>query len=120
LSIKKKDKQQPPTEEEFIRFKPQRGPYTWEITKEGTIEIKVPKFTSSVGISFCKLLRKDNTFTANLDPLGSFIWKQCTGTKTVKSILVAVKKEYPDEKNIDQRLYVFLQQLHALGYLTLT
>jgi len=79
--------------------------------------ITVPKFTSNVGKSFCKVLKRDNTFLANLDKLGSSIWKQCEGTKTVKEILDVITKEFPDEKNIDQRLFLFLQQLGALGYL---
>jgi hypothetical protein len=63
-------------------------------------------------------LRKDDVFTANLDALGSVIWKQCDGTKTVQQILEVVSKEFPDEKNLDQRLFLFLQQLKALNYLT--
>jgi len=63
------------------------------------------------------VLKRDNTFSANLDKLGSSIWKQCEGTKTVKEILDVVTKEFPDEKNIDQRLFLFLQQLRALCYI---
>jgi hypothetical protein len=81
------------------------------------VVITVPKFTSNVGKSFCKTLKRDNTFKANLDKLGSTIWKQCEGTKTVKEILDVVTKEFPDEKNIDQRLFLFLQQLRALCYI---
>ena len=80
--------------------------------------ITVPKFTSNFGKSFCKVLKRDNTFKANLDKLGSSIWKQCEGTKTVKEILEVITKEFPDEKNIDQRLFLFLQQLKALCYIT--
>ena len=79
--------------------------------------ITVPKFTSKIGKSFCKTLKRDNIFKANLDKLGSTIWKQCEGTKTVKEILDVVTKEFPDEKNIDQRLFLFLQQLRALCYI---
>jgi hypothetical protein len=63
------------------------------------------------------VLKRDNTFKANLDKLGSTIWKQCEGTKTVKEILDVVTKEFPDEKNIDQRFFLFLQQLKALSYI---
>ena len=77
----------------------------------------MPKFTGKVGMSFCKVLRKDNIFTANLDKLGSVIWSQCDGTKPVKEILVVVTKEFPNEKDIDQRLFLFLQQLYALNYI---
>jgi hypothetical protein len=81
------------------------------------VVITVPKFTSNFGKSFCKTLKRDNTFKANLDKLGSSIWKQSEGTKTVKEILDVVTKEFPDEKNIDQRLFLFLQQLRALCYI---
>lgn len=37
--------------------------------------------------------------------------------KTVKEILDVIIKEFPEEKNIDQRLFLFLQQLRALGYI---
>jgi hypothetical protein len=77
----------------------------------------VPKFTSKIGKSFCRVLKKENVFKANLDKLGSAIWKQCDGTKSVKEILAVVTKESPDEKNIDQRLFLFLQQLYALHYI---
>ena len=84
---------------------------------DGLVVITVPKFTSNLGKSFCKVLKRDNTFSANLDKLGSSIWKQCEGTKTVKEILEVITKEFPDEKNIDQRLFLFLQQLRALCYI---
>jgi hypothetical protein len=35
----------------------------------------------------------------------------------VKIILENLKKEFPDEKNIDQRLYLFLQQMKNLNYI---
>jgi len=63
------------------------------------------------------VLKRDNTFSANLDKLGSTIWKQCDGTKTVKEILDVITKDFPHEKNIDQRLFLFLQQLKALSYI---
>jgi hypothetical protein len=63
------------------------------------------------------VLKRDNTFKANLDKLGSVIWKQCDGTTSVKEILDVVTKEFPDGKNIDQRLFLFIQQLRALCYI---
>jgi len=78
----------------------------------------VPKFTGKVGKSFCKILRREDVFTANLDALGSMIWKQCDGTRSVQQILEVITKEFPKEKDIDQRLFLFLQQLRALNYIT--
>lgn len=78
----------------------------------------MPKFNGKVGQSFCKALKRKNIFETNLDKLGSLIWIQCDGKKTVKEILEVITKEFPDEKNIDQRLFLFLQQLKVLNYIS--
>lgn len=83
------------------------------------MQIKVPKFTGAVGKSFVKAMKKENLFTANLDALGSSVWKQCDGSVTVKEILDKIKVEFPDQSDIDQRLFLFLQQLHSLRYINL-
>jgi hypothetical protein len=92
--------------------------FQWSTDADGLVTLIVPKFTGKLGKSFCKVLKRENTFEAHLDKLGSAIWIQCDGIKNVKEILVVITKEYPDEKNIDQRLFLFLQQLKALNYLT--
>lgn len=113
----KKSKARLPTREEFLQYVPKRAEYSWETNDKGLVSITVPKFTSNFGKSFCTLVKKENTFSANLDRRGSFIWKQCDG-KTVKEILDLLTKEFPDEKEIDQRLFLFLQQMYALHYLS--
>jgi hypothetical protein len=115
----KKSKPRLPTEKEFLTKRPQREDFEWYTDEQGYVHIQVPKFTSTLGISFCKLIRKENVFSANLDAIGSRIWKQCDGEHTVKDILNLLKKEFHKEKNIDQRLYLFLQQMYSLHYLTL-
>jgi hypothetical protein len=74
---------------------------------------------SGFGKKFVKVMKRDNIFTAHLDRLGSSVWKQCDGTVTVKEILDKVIVEFPDEKDIDQRLFLFLQQLYSLRYIAL-
>jgi len=102
---------------EFLQFRPQRLDFEWYTNDDDLVIIKVPKFKSSFGKSFCRLLRKDNAFTANLDKLGSLIWKHCDGRNTVKDILEIIKKEFPKEENIDQRLFLFLRQIKSLNYI---
>lgn len=80
--------------------------------------VSVPKFTSKTGAKFVKLLHKENKIEANLDALGSFVWVTIDGQLTVKDVLGRVKEKFPAEENIDQRLFLFLQQLKALHYLT--
>ena len=113
----KKEKYRPPTVEEFLKYKPRRLDFKWSINTEELVEIIVPKFKGNVGKSFCKVIRKDNMFTANMDRLGSLVWKNCDGDKTVGQILEIVKKEFPKEKNMDQRLFSFIQQMVGLNYI---
>jgi len=107
-----------PTVDEFLLYKPKRLDFKWSTNNEGLVTLTVPKFTGKVGKSFCKVLKRENTFEAHLDRLGSVIWNQCDGTTLVKDILIMITKEFPDEKNIDQRLFLFLQQMKALNYMT--
>ncbi|MFH1100501.1 MAG: PqqD family protein [Methanobacteriota archaeon] len=118
-TTKKSDTNRLPTVEEFLRFQPKRLDFPWETDEQGLVHITVPKFTSTVGKQFCQLVRKENVFTANLDKLGSLVWAQCDGDTTVQQILDRLKNEYPDQKNIDQRLFLFLYQMNKLRYLTL-
>ena len=115
----KKNKEKPrlPTVEEMLQYKPIRADFKWSTNKDDLVEITVPKFKSNFGISFCKLIKKENTFTANMDKIGSIVWKNCDGKNTIKDILDILKKEYPNEKNIDQRLFLFIQQMNGLNYI---
>ena len=114
-----KQKYRAPTVDEFLKFTPKRSELEWTTTEEGLVVIKVPKFESNFGQSFCKLVKKDNTFDASMDKIGSLVWKNCDGKNSVKDILEMMKKEFPDEKDIDQRLFLFLQQMQALHYINL-
>jgi len=107
-----------PTVDEFLLYKPKRLEFKWSTNNDGLVTVTVPKFTGKLGKSFCKVLKRDNTFEAHLDRLGSVIWNHCDGTTLVKDILIVITKEFPDEKNIDQRLFLFLQQMKALNYMT--
>ena len=115
----KPKKRRLPTEDEFLRYVPTRAEYEWSTNDEGLVEIKVPKFNSNFGKSFCKIIKKDNIFNARMDKIGSIVWKNCDGKNSVKDILEILKKKLPKEENIDQRLFLFLQQMHGLHYITL-
>jgi len=117
LFKKNKEKPRLPTVEEMLRFQPKRGDFQWETDKEGLIQIKVPKFKSNFGVSFCKLIKKEDVFIANMDKLGSIIWQHCDGINSLKDILKILNKEFPKEKNIDQRLFLFIQQMIGLNYI---
>ena len=117
MARKNKEKYRPPTADEFLQFRPKRLDFEWHTNEKDLVSLKVPKFKSNFGKSFCKLIRKEDTFPANLDKLGSIVWKNCDGKNTVKQILEIIKKEFPKEENIDQRFFLFLQQMRSLHYI---
>ena len=120
MRIKNKEKQEKyrlPTVEEFLQYRPRRLYFEWSTNAEGLVEMTVPKFKGNLGKSFCKVIRKENMFTANMDRLGSIVWKNCDGKRTVGQLLEIVKKEFPEEKNVDQRLFSFIQQMGSLNYI---
>ena len=120
MRIKNKEKQEKyrlPTVEKFLQYRPRRLGFEWSTNAEGLVEMTVPKFNGNLGKSFCKVIRKENMFTANMDRLGSIVWKNCDGERTVGQLLEIVKKEFPEEKNMDQRLFSFIQQMGSLNYI---
>jgi len=112
-----KEKYRKPTVEEFLVLKPCRSEYEWHTDDQGLVHIVVPKFQSGVGKKFCKVVRKKDSFTADMDKIGSFIWKRCDGVKTVKEILDELTAEFSDQQQLDQRLFLFLQQMNQLNYI---
>lgn len=119
LKKNKKQKARLPTVEEFLGFIPKKADLEWNTNSDGVVEIKVPKFKSKLGESFCRFIRRENVFNARMDKIGSVVWLNCDGKKTVKDILEILKKEFPEEENIDQRLFLFLRKMDSLGYIEL-
>jgi len=117
--LRKKNKPRLPTEDEFLQYIPNRADLEWAVNSKGLVEIMVPKFKSKFGKSFCKLIKKDNKFAAKMDKIGSTVWQECDGKKSVKDILDILNKKFHKEKNIDQRLFLFLQQMNSLKYIEL-
>jgi len=106
-----------PTTEEFLGFRPKRLDFFWSTDSKGIVEIKVQKFNSKFGKTFCKLIKKENIFIAKMDKIGSTVWKNCDGENTIKEILEIIKNNFPKEENIDQRLFSFIQQMVSLNYI---
>ena len=68
-----------PTVEEFFLIKPKRLDFKWFTDEQGLVKLNVPKFNRNIGNSFCKLIKRKNSFIANMDELGSLVWKNCDG-----------------------------------------
>jgi hypothetical protein len=115
--MKSKQQKRKPTISEFLSFKPFRAEYEWTVDDEGLVHIMVPKFHGKWGKRLCRVLRRKETFTADMDKLGSIVWMHCDGKNTVEDILNILKEKYGDEEDIDQRLFLFLQQMKNLNYI---
>jgi hypothetical protein len=118
LQKKSKPKPRKPTIDEFLTFRPRRNDFEWSTDEKGLVHITVPKFHSNLGKKFCKLLRREEVMTADMDELGSVVWKHSDGRNTVADILQILEKEFPGQENLDQRLFLFIQQMGQLQYLT--
>jgi len=101
----------------MLAYRPVRGDFKWTTDSDGLVHITVPKFTSSLGISFCKLIKKENKFSADMDKIGSLVWQHCDGKHSVKEIFEILEQEFPKQKTLDHRLFLFLQQMKALNYI---
>ncbi len=106
-----------PTAEEFLSFVPIRAELKWSLNADDVVEIIVLKFKSNIGKTFCKIIRKDENIIAKMDKIGTIVWKNCDGKKTVKDIHNILKKKFPKEENLDQRLFLFLSQMRTLKYI---
>jgi hypothetical protein len=103
--------------EEYIMLKPKRMDYEWSEDKNGLVHIIIPKFNSSIGKKFVKVIKKDQTFTADMDKLGSFVWKLCDGTNTISVIIELITDEFKDEEGLKDRLFFFFYQMVQLNYI---
>lgn len=112
-----------PTIEEFLQYRPHRLDFEWYEDEKGLVVIKVPKFKGNLGISFCKIIRKKEIFTAHPDRIGSLVWKNCDGKNTVKDILKIIKKTYlsdgikKNEEDIKNNLVNYLVDLKMKDYI---
>ncbi|MEM0492817.1 MAG: PqqD family protein [Candidatus Thermoplasmatota archaeon] len=103
--------------DDFLDYTPKRGDYKWAVDEKGIVHITVPKFTSRYGFLLCRMLKRDVNFIADLDRIGSLVWLNCDGENTVRDILDILRRECGDEKDLDQRLFLFLQQMRTLNYI---
>jgi hypothetical protein len=106
-----------PTAEEFLSYIPIRAEMEWKVNSDDIVEITVPKFNSNFGKSLCKFLKREENLIAKMDEIGSIVWKNSNGKKTVKQIFEILKKKFPKEEDLDQRLFLFLSQMRSLKYI---
>ncbi len=80
--------------------------------KDGNITVLVKKpFNFIEKLFFKKML--DKPFRIDLDKIGSFVWKQCTGTYSVEEITALCRKEFGEEvEPAEERVKLFIEQMN--------
>ena len=91
--------------------------YEHRINANGLVDVLVPRFKNKLMQRFIPKSRSPYIF-ANLDEIGSEVWKQIDGKRQVGEIAKCLD-EILGEKiaPVNSRLTLFIQQLHNNGFI---
>jgi hypothetical protein len=91
----------------------------WEQGEEGVAVLLKPKFQSSfLKKHFLPRLKRPH-YKIRLDDFGSFVWKKCDGSRSVKEIGELLRKEYGEKiEPLYDRLSQFFHSLERNGFIT--
>jgi hypothetical protein len=97
---------------DLLELKPRRL-YSSEFAEKGRIVILVPQQQNKFAQWFMPNKNKIND-RIKLDILGSFVWNNCDGNKTVRDIAEQMKQEYGKyAEPIDERVNNYINQLSS-------
>jgi hypothetical protein len=85
----------------------------WEMGKEETVVVLVPKFRSKFAERWVLPRLRSTHIRVKLDTMGSFVWRQCDGRTTVAEITDRVKNRFTDsQESIEDRVVSFVLKLY--------
>jgi hypothetical protein len=85
---------------------------SWETAENGTVVVLVPKFHNELLVKWLMPRLRYPYVRVKLDPLGSFVWKQCDGKTTVAAIADRMKAEFGESlQQVHDRIRTFLLML---------
>lgn len=73
--------------------------HRWEEREDGLVTVLVPKFTSRIARRWLVPLLARPEMRVRLDALGSFVWRQCDGTASVRQIAEQVTAQFGGERD---------------------
>jgi hypothetical protein len=68
--------------------------HRWEDREDGGVTVLVPKFTSRFATRWLVPLLARPEMRVRLDELGSFVWRQCDGTASLRAIAGRVAERF--------------------------
>lgn len=105
-------------EENFLDYIPKRNSrYAYQVNRKGNVEIIVPNrgfFNRMMQI----LIKKPKCTYMELEEMGSFIWKEMDGKKTVYELALLEREQFGGKSEpVFERLSAYLKILRDCGYI---
>jgi len=92
--------------------------YNFEFRDNNLVDVLVPRFTDKFFGKFLQPRLKRPYIRANLDSLGTEVWLLIDGKKSVNEIIELMKSKYFDsENNIEDRVILFINNLHKYNFI---
>ena len=85
----------------------------------GRVRLSIPRFKTRLGRFFCRMIGMSEQVHVKLDEMGSAVWNEIDGTKTVKKIGQKVSARFQDKAEpLYPRLAEYLARLEKNGFIS--
>jgi len=100
----------------FLKIIPQKNvDYIIEDNGEITLVVEKSKYTLMKAI--IKFFNKSQNFHIHLDKVGSIVWKNIDGKKTIEDILAKMEEKLGEDPTYVRRLRTFMKQLEKSNFI---
>jgi len=98
-------------EKNLLELVPQRISQ-WETRENNRIDILVPKLRGKwLGKWLLPKMKKPH-YKVRLDDIGSFVWQQCDGEKTIRQIALCLRENFGEKAEpVFERVCIFFKKL---------
>ena len=104
----------------FLELTPHRR-CEFDVDAEQIVTVRIPRFRKAWMLHFFVPRRKSPYIHTTLDRVGSFVWMQCDGARTVEDIADRMREEFGEDiEPVYERLKLFFRQLGGREHLSLT
>lgn len=96
----------------FLDYVPRRNKnYAWDVNEKGIVTVHI-KWRGPYHKIATVLFHKPEESHIDLDKIGSFVWQDMDGIKTVYELSEDLQQQFPDMEKPVERLAQFLKILH--------
>ncbi len=87
------------------------------IHDEGLVSITIPRFNKKWMAKLFFPKNKKNEILVDFDANGTAVWLQIDGKKSIKEIIAALNEIAKSEKDYNNRVVLFLQNIYRSGFI---